>query len=687
MPQQYVMSESALRELFDLPGDDRDRVLQRLRRLAESPVDHGQNVAKMHGRDGLFRMRVGAWRVFFTRGTLVEVQAVRRRQDTTYSATRGPLGSGPEGYELSGAPTAPPTSHGEAADASPADAHAYELREDEDLARGSAPAPDGSLPRRLTPTLLRSWHVPSEHHDALAGCRTVDDLCELDIDARIVEHVFDMLLPEDVDRARARPQYLVHDEEELRAWVAGEIPRLLLRLDPEQEALVRVDSGPTLVRGGAGTGKTIVALHRALALAETEPNARILFATYTRTLARYAEELLNHLRTTRGIVTEIEVATVDALARRHAAPHETIIGDGEARAVVEQLLEGEPDRGLVDLGARYLHEEFASVIDGRGVNDLAAYVRIERTGREHLLVHEERTKVWRVYTAWKARLKREGRITWGDVRRRALDRANPAYDAVLIDEAQDLTPVALRFLTALARDRSRIHVTADAGQSLYGNGFSWRGVHQELDMRGRAKVLRRDHRTTRQVHAATRDLARAMDLTLEDDTEPGSRQGPVPIVRPLGADAPYDDLAALIRAQCKEVRLPIGAAAVLAPRREQVEQVVFELNQRDLPAELGRDAPFDGPTVKVLPFQSAKGLEFPVVIVAFVDSNVTPRTLPDLPPAEQEVHRRRDARTLFVACTRAMRSLAVVHSAGGASPFLARLGSDAWRTEPKVAAD
>ena len=71
-----------------------------------------------------------------------------------------------------------------------------------------------------------------------------------------------MLLPGDVEQARTRPQYLVHGEEELRQWVAGEIPRLLLRLDPEQEALVHTDGGPTLVRGGAGSGKPVVAIHR-----------------------------------------------------------------------------------------------------------------------------------------------------------------------------------------------------------------------------------------------------------------------------------------------------------------------------------------------------------------------------------------------------------------------------------------
>ena len=199
MPQQYVMSEPALREMFDLPDNDRDRVLRQLRRLADDPLHHGLNVKKMHGWEGLYRLRIGDWRVFFTRGSLVEVQGVRRRQDTTYSATQGPTDAEVDPYELSGLtvdlPTPAPDS-GE--DAAPED-----TRTDEALARGTSPTPDGALPHRLTPELLRSWHVPSEHHDALASCRTVDDLCELDVDARVIDHVFDMLLPADVEQARA----------------------------------------------------------------------------------------------------------------------------------------------------------------------------------------------------------------------------------------------------------------------------------------------------------------------------------------------------------------------------------------------------------------------------------------------------------------------------------------------------
>lgn len=670
MPQQYVMSEPALREMFDLPDHARDRVLRQLRRLADDPVDHGLNVKKMHGRDGLYRLRIGDWRVFFTRGSLVEVQGVRRRQDTTYSATHGPTDAGLDPYELSGPAVDLPAATPDAAE---------DPGTDEALARGTTPTPDGALPNRLTPELLRSWHVPSEHHDALASCRTVDDLCELDIDARVIDHVIDMLLPADVEEARARPHYLVHGEEELRRWVAGEIPQLLLRLDPEQEALVRADGGPTLVRGGTGTGKTIVALHRALAIAETNPGARILFATYTRTLAKYAGELIGHLTITRGLDAEIEASTVDALAKRHAAPHERIVGDKEAREVVAGLLENEPDRTLTDLGARYLHEELEKVIGANAIADLATYLRFERTGREHLLVGEERRKVWRLYTAWRAKLKNDDAVTWNEVRRRALERANPAYDAVLVDEAQDLTPVALRFLVALARDPARIHVTADAGQSLYGNGFSWRGVHAVLDMRGRATVLRLDHRTTRQIHAATRDLARTTGITFEDDTLPGDRIGPVPRLVTVDPEEPWRDLATVLREACREARLPLGAAAILAPRRDLVERIVFELNRAGVPAELGREADLDAPVVKVLPFQSAKGLEFPVVIVAGVDADVIPRDLPELPPQERAVHRARDARTLFVACTRAMRSLTLTYTAGRASPFLEGLAADRWR--------
>ncbi|MDZ7801873.1 MAG: UvrD-helicase domain-containing protein [Trueperaceae bacterium] len=127
---------------------------------------------------------------------------------------------------------------------------------------------------------------------------------------------------------------------------------------------------------------------------------------------------------------------------------------------------------LQELGARYLHEEFEQVIGAWGIETLDDYLRADRRGRRFPLAAEERALVWRVYTAFREGLHRDGHVTWHEARKRALDRADPAFDVVVADEVQDLTPVSLRFLAALAKDPAQIYLTADAGQSIYASGFT-----------------------------------------------------------------------------------------------------------------------------------------------------------------------------------------------------------------------
>lgn len=670
---EIPFSSSALDEYLDVRVEQRHRIVDGLERLVADPTWEGLDVQALKGRDKTYRLRVGDWRLFFTRDADLAVEAVRCRQDDTYGTSRlGTLGSGR---------TTPHTIE-ELRDLAPLPSDADEDALDEELARGQEPQEGEPLPRPLDPETLRRWHIPGEFHEAIGACRTSDDLLELEIDPRVVERVLEMLYPKDVRDAAAGPHYLVHGREELRRWAEGEISRLLLRLDPEQEALVDVQlAGPTLVRGGPGTGKTVVAIHRSLALAQEEPGRRILFATFTNTLKRYAEDLLEHLMAERGIDVDLAVCTVDELVKKHAPVPEAIASGSAPRALLARMLEDDWPAFLRELGPRYLFEEFDGLIGAHGIETQQEYLKAERRGRKHLLVHEERQQVWTLYTAWRARLKREGRITWPMLRQVALQRANPAYDAIVVDEAQDLTPVALRFLVKLSRDRRNLHLAADVGQSLYASGFSWRGVDEALDMRGRSRVLRRDHRTTRQIHAAARDLAERLDLDLHDFPTPGVVRGPAPRIISTDPAEPYAALPDLLRDLCRDLRLPLGAAAVLAPRTKIVERILFELNEAGVRAEHGRVGPEGvvGPSVKVLSLQSAKGLEYPVVVVFGVDEGVLPRVVEDYPQEERVAHRQRDARTLFVGCTRAMRALAVVHAQGAASSFLRELSGERWR--------
>lgn len=665
----FAISPRALDDLLDVPRGDQSRIQSDLRRLAQNPQDPALDTEKLKGRnDGVFRLKCGNWRVFYTLGDLLEVQAIRRRTDNTYGASRAVPVERVGEVSLTGAYIDMPED---------------EQSVDEALARGITVQENDLLPRELTPELLRQWRISSEHHTDLCACKTGDELLELQIDPRVIERVLGLLYPSDVAEVQRGAQYLVHDVEELQAYVEGELTELLLRLDEEQLKMTdwRLD-GPAMVRGGAGTGKTVIALYRVLELAKRKPGSRILFTTYTRTLARYARELLQHLLKTYGVEADLTVENVDSLVRRHAPHAGKIAKDRDTREVIRGLLAVEPDPFLKQLGAVYLLEEFETIIEGWGLNSLEEYLRADRTGRKLPLYDDERKKVWRLYTAWRANLQAQKKITWNQWRRIALERANPAYDAVIIDEAQDLTPVALRFLVKLARDPKGLYLTADANQSIYQRGFSWRMVSEALDMRGKSVILRRDYRTTRQINAAVYELATSLELDTSGFPEAGSREGAVPKIIELPRDDFYEQLAASIKETCREARMPLASVAVLAPRKSLVEDLVGELNLLEIDAvpiddeELG----FDHPAVKVLTLQSAKGLEFPIVFVIGIDEGVMPRHVKDVPEEELPTYEQQEARLLYVACSRAMRSLTVAHSARSPSRFLSDLlHGDAWQ--------
>ncbi|MDZ7801874.1 MAG: 3'-5' exonuclease [Trueperaceae bacterium] len=187
--------------------------------------------------------------------------------------------------------------------------------------------------------------------------------------------------------------------------------------------------------------------------------------------------------------------------------------------------------------------------------------------------------------------------------------------------------------------------------------------------------MTRDYRMTRQVNRGVRDLASNLGLDVQDFPTPGRREGPAPRVvetRMGEPDAAYGDLIDVLRSICRERRMPLGMAAVLTPRKRLEDEVLFELNERGIPAEPGRDgeAGLDHPAVKVLTLQSAKGLEFPIVVAFGIDEGVLPREVEGVPDEERPEHRQRDARTLFVACSRGMRALVVMHGQEAPSPFL-----------------
>ncbi|MBP1468930.1 ATP-dependent helicase [Candidatus Chloroploca sp. M-50] len=564
------------------------------------------------------------------------------------------------------------------------------------------PPPPAPLPCVLTEALLAQWQIPAEYRSAALAATTEDDLLDLAMPERFLSRILDNLFPRELGTIAAQPAYVLPTPESVERFAEEELGGFLLQLTPEQQALVaQTWHGPTLVRGGPGTGKSTLALYRVQRLLD-QGVSPILFTTYTNALVGYSEQLLTYLLGKPPADCGVKVSTVDALAahfyaRRWGWP--TFATEGQALDLLHEALATAPIPGanvfdqqvrrqsLERLGLDYLLQEFVSVIEAWGVDHGADYLALERRGRRTPLKPNVREALWAVYGDWRALMRERGLVLNEQIRRGAYEVAqtltSKPYQALVIDEAQDLSPSAVRFLLALVASPAHLYLTADGAQSLYQRGFSWKQIHADLNVVGRTLVLKRNYRNTAQISAACASILEGMpDHERESlPQEPSTHQGDVPrIVLVRNANEEAQAIHAFFTAAARRLRLPVHSGAVLCPSQHSGKALAQKLHALGLPAtfQSGKQINLTVPMVNVLTLHAAKGLEFPIVAVVGLEAGRLPHDRDGFPPEEAAAIEAEQRRLFYVGCTRAMRALLVCGSATAPSPFLETLEAPLW---------
>jgi superfamily I DNA/RNA helicase len=278
--------------------------------------------------------------------------------------------------------------------------------------------------------------------------------------------------------------------------------------------------------------------------------------------------------------------------------------------------------------------------------------------------------------------------SWGHLIQFALERVKSGefgqrWDYVIVDEVQDLPPAALALAVELCREPAGVFLTADANQSLYNRGFSWNQVHEKMNVKGRSRILRRNYRSTRQIAAAAADIMRPVpDFDPEALVQEYVHAGLPPLI--YAAESSQDQarwIGQQIYAAARKMRLPINAATVLVNSSSVGQPLAETLSSQGLPAKFMSSSQFDmdEPCIKVTTLHAAKGLEFPIVVVAHVEAGRLPRETAATDKDEIEAHEHEQRRLFFVGCTRAMRHLFVTYDRMLPSPFVADLSGDNWQ--------
>lgn len=488
---------------------------------------------------------------------------------------------------------------------------------------------------------------------------------------------------------------VLKDVEELQRALDAPWDKWAVFLHPAQAALVeRSTSGPARVSGSAGTGKTIVALHRAVHLARTNPSGRVLLTTFSKGLAsalktRLATLVGNEPATaSRIVVKALSGVGYDLYAERHGPPN--IASPTVIRSLIAKASADVPGHKFTE---HFLFGEWTDVVDAWQLRSWDAYRDVSRLGRKTRIGGKQREILWAIFERARVGLAEKKVVTWADVFGRLTDElaagGKPPFDHAVVDEAQDLGVAEARFLAALAATKlDGLFFAGDIGQRIFQQPFSWKGLG--LDVRGRSSTLRINYRTSHQIreHADRLLPGNVADVDGNAESRRGTVSmfdGPAPTVQTFsGADkeqaAVGHWIAERIKGGCEphEIGVIVRSDRELKRARAAVKIAAVRGSDLDEGAEPQRGS------VAIGTMHLAKGLEFRCVAVMACDDEIIPsqeriETVADDSDLEEVYDTERHL--LYVACTRA-RDRLLVTGAEPVSEFL----SDLLSTDRKRAA-
>ena len=458
-------------------------------------------------------------------------------------------------------------------------------------------------------------------------------------------------------------------------------------LHPEQRQWVERDyNGPARVSGSAGTGKTIVALHRAAHLARTQPDARVLLTTFSDTLANALQVKLRRLLGSEPRLAErVDVHSLNAIGLRLYKAH---VGQATiaTREVLREVIEGASNEvGDHKFGLHFLLTEWEEVVDAWQLADWEEYRHVVRLGRKTRLLEAQRTLLWSIFERVRTELQARQLITYaqlfGTLTAAITANQNPIFDFAIVDEAQDISVAHLRFFAALGSGRpNALFFAGDLGQRIFQQPFSWKALG--VDIRGRSRTLRVNYRTSHQIRAqADRLLGPAVtdvDGNSEDRSDTVSVfNGPPPVIQSFNnKEEEIKAVSDWLAERSSDGVLPhefgvfVRSAAQLPRAQDAVTAagMAFKVLDEQVATTSGH--------VSISTMHLAKGLEFRAVVVMACDDEVIPlqeriETVGDDADLQEVYDTERQL--LYVACTRARDHLFVT-AMDPASEFLDDMG-------------
>jgi superfamily I DNA/RNA helicase/mRNA-degrading endonuclease RelE of RelBE toxin-antitoxin system len=676
---------SFLNDLLTLSPKEIKQIQSKIAMLTKDPTPDAKVKKQLKYMDGrLYRMRSGDFRVFYTfKKPYISLLSLKRRDDDTYDEEFDIEYLG--GLDLAA----------EQKSETP-DWAQYLKTELPDPRRLPEPINDKLLNALKVDKLYHARLKELESEEELLSCPGIDD----DVLLKLHEAIFEKPLRE----VLAQPDYLLNDTDDLLKFKEGDLAGFLLKLSPDQQALINWNissDGPTLVKGGPGSGKSTIALYRVRAMIEAcksrgidEP--RILFTTYTNALKSFSESLLCSLLKTD--IAFVEVRTADSFVKNildeagvsmkfsdEGALLKEIERSKQATAQGNNALERRKAQRLIqEVSNSYILEEILGLIIAHGVDDLTDYIEYPRCGRGQALNRTQREIIWKIKEHLVDSLESKGTTTWESLRAKAAELISKtsffgAFDGVVVDEVQDLDPSVIEILRASCKSLNGLFLTADANQSIYGSNFLWSKMRRNLEKSENVRELSANFRSTREIAEAAANYLGDGSLDMDMSSQHYVHDGPMPVCWMTRDDDEVKILAKFIRSASRECHVGIGAAAILCPSSNIGHRLAKGLEKLGLEARFMTSAELDlnATGVKVITLKAAKGLEFPIIAICGL-SPPYPYYAANATGGERQELLLKERRALYVGMTRAMRALLLIKPAVSNSSLVEGFDPHLW---------
>lgn len=454
-------------------------------------------------------------------------------------------------------------------------------------------------------------------------------------------------------------------------------------LHPEQRKIVeREYTGPARVSGSAGTGKTIVALHRAVHLARANPDARVLLTTFSDTLANALRTKLRRLISKEPRLAErLEVHSLDAIGIRLYKSHVGPVNLASREVVTDLLRNAAKQFSSPKFGLPFLLSEWEQIVDAWQLDTWESYRDVARLGRKIKLPEQQRIALWAIFELVHTALMARKQITLPALFTQlalAIRRTkNPPFDFVVVDEAQDIAVAQLRFLAAVGAHRpDALFFAGDLGQRIFQQPFSW--LTLGVDLRGRSRTLRVNYRTSHQIRTQADRLLSAEVSDADGNREDRSHtvsvfNGPPPDIRVLKSDKQEGIQVGNWIAEHSKKGVAPHEFGVFVRSAAQLDRAMAAVKPTGIPHKiLDEHVEAASGHISIGTMHLAKGLEFRAVVVMACDDEIIPsqeriEAIGDEGDL-QEIYET-ERHLLYVACTRA-RDFLLVTSGDPASEFL-----------------